>query len=400
MDLVSSHPFWLLKNGLVRSYPSLRQDIRCDVLVLGAGISGAIVAQRLVRLGWDVVVVDKRDVGCGSTSASTALLQYEIDVHLIELERRIGKRDARRAYRACHASIDSIETIVTEVSAQCDFQRRSSVYLAAKLSDVKILVKECAARKAAGIDVCYLDADELRARFDFKRPGALLSRQAAQLDAHCLTHALISNAAKAGARVYDRTTIAEIEPGHREVRLKTADCFTIRAEHVVMATGYESQEYLSRKVVSLKSTFALASEPVPDLPGWWERCLLWETARPYLYLRTTSAGRVIVGGEDIPFRDPQLRDRLVDKKARRLAGRFARLFPRIPIKIDYAWAGTFGETKDGLAYIGQVRQWPRCHFALGFEGNGICYSAIAAEIIERALTGRRHPDAHLFAFDR
>ena len=400
MDLVSPHPFWLLKNGLLRSYPSLRHDIRCDVLVLGAGISGAMVAHRLARSGREVVVVDKRNVACGSTSATTALLQYEIDVHLVDLERRIGKRDARRAYRACYASIDLIEKLVTQVSSPCAFQRRPSVYLAATPPDARILLRECAARRAAGIQVEYLDAAELATRFDFRRPGALVSAQAAQLDAYRLTHALLARATQAGARVYDRTTILEIEPQRRDVRLKTTDGLAIRAGQIVMATGYESQQYLSRKVVTLKSTFALASEPMPALPGWWQRCLLWETARPYLYLRTTSDRRVIVGGEDISFRDPQLRDRLVDKKAKRLAQRFSELFPRIPINIDCAWAGTFGETKDGLACIGQVRQWPRCHFALGFGGNGICYSALAADIIERALEGRRHPNAHLFAFDR
>ncbi len=70
------------------------------------------------------------------------------------------------------------------------------------------------------------------------------------------------------------------------------------------------------------------------------------------------------------------------------------------MRVDYRWAGTFGETKDGLAYIGQIRQMPRCYFALGFGGNGITYSAIAAEIIREAMAGRQHSDAHLFRFDR
>jgi len=105
MDLVSPRPFWLLKNGLVHEYPSLDHNVHSDVAVLGAGISGALIAQRLARAGFEVLVIDKRDVACGSTCASTALLQYEIDTHLVDLTRRIGKRDAERAYRACHESI-------------------------------------------------------------------------------------------------------------------------------------------------------------------------------------------------------------------------------------------------------------------------------------------------------
>ena len=169
---------------------------------------------------------------------------------------------------------------------------------------------------------------------------------------------------------------------------------------VVFATGYEFHEYLPKRILRLKSTFALASEPLDAFPGWWEQCLIWETARPYLYLRTTADGRALVGGEDIPFRNPSLRDRLVDKKADVLASRFREMFPLIDMTVDHRWAGTFGETKDGLAYIGSIRQMPNCYFALGFGGNGITYSAIAAEILCDMLMGRPCPDAHLFRFDR
>jgi glycine/D-amino acid oxidase-like deaminating enzyme len=148
------------------------------------------------------------------------------------------------------------------------------------------------------------------------------------------------------------------------------------------------------------STFALASEPLATFPGWWERCLIWETSRPYIYMRTTDDGRAIVGGEDDPFRNPDRRDRMVEKKTTALAERFKAMFPAIDFSVDFRWAGTFGETKDGLAYIGSIRQMPRCHFALGFGGNGITYSVIAAEIIRETLGGRTHPDARLFRFDR
>jgi glycine/D-amino acid oxidase-like deaminating enzyme len=114
----------------------------------------------------------------------------------------------------------------------------------------------------------------------------------------------------------------------------------------------------------------------------------------------TAGGRILIGGEDLPFRDPSHRDRVIDSRTARLERRFREMFPLIDLRTDYRWAGTFGETKDGLAYIGKIRQMPHCHFALGFGGNGITYSAIAAEIICDSLNGRRHADAQLFRFDR
>lgn len=135
-------------------------------------------------------------------------------------------------------------------------------------------------------------------------------------------------------------------------------------------------------------------------PGWWEQCLLWETARPYFYMRTTVDGRAIVGGEDASYRNPIRRDAALGKKAARLSKRFRELFQAIDLQPAYAWAGTFGETKDGFAHIGTVAEFPRCIFTPGFGGNGITYSVIAAEIARDSIQGKQHRDARLFRFDR
>jgi len=90
MNLTSSHPFWAVCNGLPESYPSLKQDVSCDVVVIGGGITGALVALHLTEAGTKTLVIDKRDIGTGSTSASTALLQYEIDLPLRELIKKVS----------------------------------------------------------------------------------------------------------------------------------------------------------------------------------------------------------------------------------------------------------------------------------------------------------------------
>jgi glycine/D-amino acid oxidase-like deaminating enzyme len=154
-------------------------------------------------------------------------------------------------------------------------------------------------------------------------------------------------------------------------------------------------------VAQLHSTFALVSEPVTEFPGWpAKRCLIWDTAEPYRYLRTTADNRAIIGGYDEPFRDPQARDRLLGSKARTLERRFRQWFPRIAFERAAAWAGTFGVTSDGLPFIGRHRAVPHTWFALGFGGNGIVFSIVAAEIIRAGIFGDGDPDAELFGFDR
>ena len=166
--------------------------------------------------------------------------------------------------------------------------------------------------------------------------------------------------------MFDRTAAARIESSKRGVTVVTPDKHRIRACAVVFATGYETQGFLKPKVARLVSTYALASEPARGLEGWGEdECVISEHAHPYLYLRTTPEGRVIVGGEDENFRDPDHRDRLLPRKTKALNKRFRALFPGIQLDVAFAWAGTFGETEDGLAYIGPHADWPNAYFALG-----------------------------------
>jgi glycine/D-amino acid oxidase-like deaminating enzyme len=159
--------------------------------------------------------------------------------------------------------------------------------------------------------------------------------------------------------------------------------------------------YLDKPVMQLHSTYAIISE-VTDIkkPLWSEEMIMWNTANPYLYLRTTTDKRIIIGGRDENFYSPLRRDKLISKKSRELAKDFKKLFPGIPFLTEFSWAGTFGSTKDGLPFIGPYKNMPNGYFALGFGGNGITFSLIAAEIITGMLTGQKTPDAALFSFDR
>jgi glycine/D-amino acid oxidase-like deaminating enzyme len=116
-------------------------------------------------------------------------------------------------------------------------------------------------------------------------------------------------------------------------------------------------------------------------------------------LRTTADGRVLLGGRDENFQSAGKRDALIGRKSRELTTDFKKLFPRISFEIDFAWAGTFGETKDGLPYIGNPYE-RRVFFALGYGGNGITFSVIAANLIVDAILKRKNPDAEIFSFNR
>jgi glycine/D-amino acid oxidase-like deaminating enzyme len=400
MDLRSGQCFWPLKNGLLAVYPPLEADASCGVAIVGGGITGALVAHRLVHAGHDCIMIDKRDTGWGSTLASTALLQYEIDVSLTDLSSRIGPDDAGRAYTLCHQALADLEAIVARLRTTSNFQRRPSLFLGKGPEDVEVLRAEAEARRALGIRVDFLDQTALRQRYGLDRPAALLSADAAQMDPFRLTHALLADATARGLRVFDRTQVLRYEPRGDGAVLSTDRGPAVTARRVVFATGYEAQSFLKQRIVDLKSTYALVTEPIPERRFWPNRCLIWETGTPYFYLRTTADNRAMMGGEDLPFRNPAARDRLTARRAQTLIGKFRGMFPGLDTEVAYCWAGTFGETKDGLAYAGESPEYPGALFALGFGGNGTTFGVILARIIDDLVAGRPNQDLRLFRFDR
>lgn len=401
MDLASGLPVWLLRDPAPASaWPDLGEAVACDVVVVGAGITGALAAWQLVQAGLDVVVLDRRPAGLGSTVASTALIQYELDTSLVELRTMVGRERADRSYVACVDAVRRLGEIVHEIASPCGYERKTSLYLASDAGDVHALRLEAAARRGIGIAAEDLAPAEIAARFPFRRAAAILSEDAAQLDPYRLANDLVQAAAARGARIFTGpgATMTAVHPGGG-VALSAAGG-TVRARHVVLATGYESQTSLRAPIATLTSTYAIATEPHQRLTEWDGRCLIWEAARPYLYLRTTADGRVIVGGEDEPTADPARRDERIGAKAARLAARGRELFPLIDFSPACAWAGTFAATRDGLPYIGSPVGLPDVWYALGYGGNGIVFGCIAAEIVRDACLGRVHPAADLFRFGR
>lgn len=397
MDLRSGCAYWVARDGLLAAYPRLRQDERADIAVIGAGVTGAATAYRLTQTGANVVVLDRRDVASGSTAASTGLLLYEIDTPLSKLATFVGLDAAKRAYQLGGEAIVRIRQLCEEIGDDCGFAWRPCLYLASSKRDVKALDEEHQLRTSIGLGVTRLHSDALQHHFGIAAPAALLSAGQAEIDTYRFTHALLAGARKRGARIFDRTDVLSVTRRTAGFELRTDDGCCVHARRVVYATGYEAVETLNRKVTALHSTWACATEPV-DVMGPWAGCLIWETARPYLYLRTSDR-RVLVGGEDSRFSKRHDNARVRQKKTVALMRRLHRLIPELEAEPAYSWAGVFGDTRDGLPFIGPVDD-PDIWYALGFGGNGITFGIIAADILADAWTGTTNHDARLFAFDR
>ena len=376
----------------------LPENVTCDALIVGAGITGSLVAERLTRQGLDVIIVDRELAGRGSTVASTSMLLWEIDRPLRELSELYGFERASRAYRASLDAVAGLKSLVWRLGIACDMRDKHSLYLAADESSNSLL-EEHRCRARAGLPGDFLDHAALLDRFGFTRAGAIVSPGAADADPLKLAHGLLRTSLARGARLFEADAVT-FDAAGRAVNVGLANDREIEARSVILATGYVMPDIVCSNVHAVSSSWAIATRPQPQ-NIWHDGTLIWEDADEYLYARTTQAGRIIIGGEDsTEIVEPEARDRLIPEKSRVLARRLAALWPAAEPDIEFRWAGTFDTTQDGLPLIGPVPGAKGVYAAYGYGGNGITFSFLAARLIGDLIAGKSSPLLRDFAIDR
>lgn len=369
-----------------------------DVVIVGAGISGAMLAYQLRRKGRRLLMVDRRPPLHGSTAASTALLQFEIDTPLFELSRRIGRENAERAWRRSLAAVEDLRRLVKRERIQCGWRDARSLYLAGDAHGSRALKRETRARSVAGIPGEYLDHALLHERFGLDRTGAILSDGSASANPVQLAAGLLRRAAEAGAVICSPVTITAMAADASGVMLTTEDEVEISADRAIFCTGYEVLRSIPDQGHAIRSTWAFASAPGAAAPEWLKDHLIWEGSDPYLYLRRTRDGRIIAGGEDEPYSEAHADKALLRDKVEAIAGKVRKLIPGVKFRVAHRWGGAFGVSRTGLPFIDAVPSHPNCYAVMGFGGNGITYAMIAAEVISAMIAERVDPDAHLYRF--
>lgn len=387
---------WRRTEGRLARLPRLREDVRADVIVVGGGVTGALVADGLARTGRSIIAVDRRGWARGSTAASTALLQFELDQPLVHLTRKIGRDAAVRAYTRSASAVAYLTGRIEDLGLRCGLRARHAAYLPGNVLDVAGLRAECAARAAIGLRSELIGRDALRAAAGVDRAAAIWSAGCAEVDPVALCSGLWRSLVDRGARLFAPVEVHDVTCGRRGVTLATAQGFTLHARDVVFATGYEVVDLVPMGGDRVISSWVIATAPQPRAL-WPSRCLIWEAADPYLYVRTTTDGRVLVGGADEPITDAHARDALIARKTAALSRRLGALLPGVDPTPALAWAGSFGESPTGLPTIGRIPGARGCHVVRGFGGNGITFAAVAAQLLQRTISGLRDPDEDLFA---
>jgi glycine/D-amino acid oxidase-like deaminating enzyme/nitrite reductase/ring-hydroxylating ferredoxin subunit len=371
-------------------FPALEKDVRVDVAVVGAGISGLTTAYLLAREGKSVAVVDDGGLGTGMTGATTAHLTNCLDRRYTDIARVRGEEAARLAAESHASAIDRIGRIAREEKIDCDFERVDGYLFAAAGAAPSTLDAELDAVRAAGIPAEWVERAPLPS-FDTGK-CIRFPRQARFHPLHYIA-GLARAVGKRGGRIFSNTHVDEIRGGD-EASIR-AGKLRIACDAIVVATNVPVNDLVAihTKQAAFMSYVIGARLPEGLVPAG----LYWDSEDPFHYVRTAAmpdgdGDCLIVGGED--HRTGQASD--TGDRHRRLEDWARARFPEIQ-EVAFTWAGQVMETLDGLAFIGRnPMDADNVYVATGDSGNGLTHGTIAGILLTDQILGRDNAWTELY----
>jgi glycine oxidase len=360
-----------------------------DVVVVGGGIVGAAVAERLARDGRRVVLVERGAVGREASWAAAGLLT---PVHPWRYPEPLLRLDAE----SLAMWPDVAARLRSETGVDVELRRTGLLSLVESDEDDAEADRRVAWKRSRGEAASRLTRDEALEREPSLSPtirGALLLPDLAQIKNHRAAPAFAAAAARRGATVLERTSaLGFIETAGRVVGVRTS-AGDVAAGVVVLAAGAwsESVEKVSDTVPTLWRTIPAKGQMLllAAAPGAVRHMIL--AAGEYLVPR--ADGRILAGStvEYVGF------DKSVTPRGlASISSAVARMTPSLAdAPVETSWAGLRPDTPDHLPVLGEAR--PGLVVATGHFRSGIMLAPVTAEIVRESIDGRTSRDMTPFA---
>jgi glycine/D-amino acid oxidase-like deaminating enzyme len=401
MKLYTGSPFWQeMDNNPFYNYPTLNEDIECDVVIVGGGIAGALCSYYMNQSNIDTVLIDKRHFGSGSTMINSSLLHYEIDTNLHILSQIYDKNTATRYFQLCRKGLYDLKTLIKKTNLEADYVQRRSLNVTKGFRNDLNMIKEYYSRRSAGFKTAFVDRYNMKKVFNLPYSSGIFSYDGGEINPYLFTKNLIKFNVKQGLRAYEHTELIHVE--HKKgYNIITTSTKQIKAKKVIFATGYEAnslvQDFTS---TTLNIAYTLTTKPIANKCLWKDCCLIWEANHPYRFIRSTTDNRIVIGGFESPYKGQLPNENQLKKKCHALFKKLQYTFPDLYLETEYCSAGIFASTEDKIGYVGEIYQYPNCYFLLGYGTNGILYSVIGSQILRDLYLHGYHQDASLFSFYR
>jgi glycine/D-amino acid oxidase-like deaminating enzyme len=354
-----------------------------DVCVIGGGLAGLTVAREVARRGWSVVVLEAHRLAWNASGRNTGFVLPGYAAPAQAVVARVGLDHARQLWKLSEAGAEYVRNAVRETGMPgIELAQHGWLHVSKTGDDptVGATVDLLAGEFGAAVEAWSVEQvrDVLRSPLYFNA-----IHHARGFAIHPLNYALglAADAEAAGARIYEQTAALALDPAGVRKRIATTGA-RVRAAHVVLAGNVHLHDLLPEVANTLSPVFTYVITTAP-LGGKLAEAIGYpgavsDTDLADNHYRIADGDRLIWSGRSTVWRDSP--KRYLDA----LVGDIARAYPQLgPVKVEYAWTGTIGNTVHRMPQIGELS--PGLWLLSGFGGHGLNTSAMGGELIARAI---------------
>ena len=375
--------------GRGQLYPRLNGDIRADVIIVGAGLTGLSAALHLAENGVRVVVLEAEQPGWGASGRNGGQVNPGLKPLPSQVEKDFGPIYGPALVHIAWNAPNRVFDLITQHNIQCGAQRGGTIRAAtspSQLAPLRQLTDECLKH---GWPVKWLEPEEMQARSGTTLYcGGMLDGRGGQLNPLAYTQGIARAAVKVGASIYGGTRVTSFTQTEGAWEVQTASG-RVKAERLIFATnGYTDKVWdaLRRSVVPVYSGIA-ASAPLPDKHV--ERILsrhevLYELGQITTYYRVDGQKRLLMGGRSCSH---HLQGALAFPY---LIHRAMVLWPELrDISWTHGWNGQLGITLDHYPHWHEPK--PGLLACVGYNGRGVAMATLMGQHIAQYVTGQGVP---------
>ncbi len=368
------------------AFPNLKGSKKYDICIVGAGYTGLSSALHLSNLGYSVAVLDAHRVGFGASGRNGGQLGAGQRVYQDELVNKVGENNADKMWHLANDAVSTVKEIIKTNNIDCHIKPGAAT-LGFNSNEVKELhnYAEYLEKRYSykGLELLS-QADCNTLCCSEKYTGGILDMNAAHLHPLRFVFGLAKAAVLAGTNIFEQSEVIQLIPG--KVNRTITNAGEIQSDFVVLGcNGYlgNLETKVAAKVMPINN-FIIATEPLGERTEevLTKDIAVADTKFVVNYFRLSKDKRLLFGGgENYSYKFPKNITSTVLKP-------MLEIFPQLSdVKIDYAWGGTLGITRQRMPYFCRVTD--TILSVSGYSGHGLGTATHAGKLISMAINGQQ-----------
>lgn len=392
--MYSNLPYWLLKNGIIGNFPSIYEDLNTEIVILGGGFTGILMAYQSILKGYDTILIDNNHIGFNQSVNSSGFIYTNLDVSIQDLIVKHGKEKAKIIYHECLDAITHLKNIIQENNIDCDFLSKDALHYAAFKKDVKFLQEEYKMCLKNDIPVQWFDTNEISAIYGIQNThGGIFTHYNASFDPLKFLSGLLQVCIEKGLKVYDNTQIDKIQHAARTITITTKDKIVVKGKKIIYCNGVQNiPKHLQEFLKPVQNNILVSESLSINELLYMKDIFLRNTEVNYFYFGILKENRLLVGQINDQDNDKVDYSEQIEKRVRHHL--------QFNTKMDFSWQHKYLVSKDNLPLIGSIDQVQSGFTVLPTGGNGYIYSIIAMRIFDDMMQNKNNVCKEIFDINR